>query len=150
MHPLRKTVVRTPGPSCVENRWILRTVPSSSPSAGLDWSASVISVRPEDTVNDLLAVLRRERAEVGAIARDADDQAAGARGEELGVEARMQMLPMQPGDVPATYADIDRAREKLGYEPTTPIEIGVPKFIAWYREHADLIDKIRAALEPGE
>ncbi len=63
---------------------------------------------------------------------------------ELGVEAKMEMLPMQPGDVPATYADIDRARAKLGYDPTTPIEAGVPKFIAWYRENADLIARIRA------
>ena len=63
---------------------------------------------------------------------------------ELGVKAKKEMLPMQPGDVPATYADIDRARAKLGYEPTTPIEVGVPKFIAWYRENADLIAKIRA------
>jgi len=63
---------------------------------------------------------------------------------ELGVEAKKQMLPMQPGDVPATYAAVDRAREKLGYQPTTPIDVGVPRFIAWYREHADLIAQIRA------
>jgi len=65
--------------------------------------------------------------------------------KELGVEAKKEMLPMQPGDVPATYADVDRAREKLGYEPTTPIDVGVPRFVAWYREHADLIERIRAA-----
>jgi UDP-glucuronate 4-epimerase len=63
---------------------------------------------------------------------------------ELGVEAEKEMLPMQPGDVPATYADVDRAREKLGYEPTTPIDVGVPKFVQWYRDHADLIEQIRA------
>ncbi len=45
---------------------------------------------------------------------------------------RMQMLPMQPGDVPATYADIDRIRAKLGFEPTTPISEGIPKFVDWY------------------
>ena len=65
--------------------------------------------------------------------------------KELGVEAEKNMMPMQPGDVPATYADIDRAREKLGYEPTTPISVGVPRFIEWYKEHADLIQQIRAA-----
>ena len=43
------------------------------------------------------------------------------------------MLPMQPGDVPATYADIAQAREKLGFEPVTPIRTGIPKFIEWYR-----------------
>jgi UDP-glucuronate 4-epimerase len=64
---------------------------------------------------------------------------------ELGVEAEKQMLPIQPGDVPATYAAVGRARDKLGYEPTTPIEVGVPKFIAWYKDHADLVERIRAA-----
>jgi len=56
----------------------------------------------------------------------------------LGVEPRMEMLPMQPGDVPATYADIDRIRTKLGYEPTTPISVGIPRFVDWYREYHDL------------
>ena len=58
----------------------------------------------------------------------------GIMENELGVEAEKEMLPMQPGDVPATYAAIDRAREKLGYEPPTPIETGVPKFLQWYKE----------------
>ncbi|MBQ6102973.1 MAG: NAD-dependent epimerase/dehydratase family protein, partial [Kiritimatiellae bacterium] len=53
----------------------------------------------------------------------------------LGVEPKMEMLPMQPGDVPATYADISRIHAKLGYEPTTPIEVGVPAFAAWYRSY---------------
>ena len=65
--------------------------------------------------------------------------------KELGIEAQKEMLPMQPGDVAATYAAVDRARQKLGYEPTTPIDIGVPKFIAWYKEHANLVQQIRAA-----
>lgn len=64
---------------------------------------------------------------------------------ELGVKAEKRMLPLQPGDVPATYADIERARKKLGFEPTTPIEQGVPKFIEWYKKHGDLIKQIRAA-----
>jgi len=53
----------------------------------------------------------------------------------LGVEPRMEMLPMQPGDVPATFADVERARRKLGYEPTTPIAEGIPRFIDWYRRY---------------
>ena len=55
--------------------------------------------------------------------------------DTLGVEPKMEMLPMQPGDVPATYASIDRAREKLGFEPKTPMNKGVPEFIDWYREY---------------
>ncbi len=56
----------------------------------------------------------------------------------LGVEPRMEMLPMQPGDVPATYADIDRIRAKVGYAPTTPISVGIPRFVDWYREYHGL------------
>jgi UDP-glucuronate 4-epimerase len=54
---------------------------------------------------------------------------------ELRVEPKMELLPMQPGDVPATYADIERARGKLGFEPRTGIAEGIPKFVAWYREY---------------
>ena len=42
---------------------------------------------------------------------------------------------MQPGDVTATYADIAPARRDLGFEPKTPIEDGVPRFVDWYREY---------------
>ena len=56
----------------------------------------------------------------------------------LGVEPKMEMLPMQPGDVPATYADVSRISAKLGYRPTTPIEVGVPAFVKWYREYHHL------------
>ena len=55
---------------------------------------------------------------------------------ELGVgEPRMELLPMQDGDVPATYASVERLRAAVGYEPTTPIEVGIPKFIAWFKEY---------------
>jgi len=53
----------------------------------------------------------------------------------LGVEPRVEMLPMQPGDVEATYADTELIRRKIGFEPTTSIDVGIPKFVAWYREY---------------
>ncbi|HSG34041.1 MAG TPA: NAD-dependent epimerase/dehydratase family protein [Sphingomonadaceae bacterium] len=55
-----------------------------------------------------------------------------------GKEAQLEMLPMQPGDVPATYADIDAIRRDLGFEPTVSIEQGVPRFVAWYRDYHGL------------
>ena len=55
--------------------------------------------------------------------------------DALGIEPKMEMMPMQPGDVPATYADIDRIHTKLGYKPTTPISQGIPKFIDWYKTY---------------
>ncbi len=55
---------------------------------------------------------------------------------ELGVEnPRLEMLPMQEGDVPATFASVDRLHEAVGYEPTTPIAVGIPKFLAWFKEY---------------
>jgi UDP-glucuronate 4-epimerase len=52
--------------------------------------------------------------------------------QALGVKAKQDLLPIQPGDVPATYADVARARAKLGFDPVTPIETGVPRFVEWY------------------
>ena len=54
---------------------------------------------------------------------------------ECGRKAEMDFLPMQPGDVERTYADIDAIQSDLGYEPTTAIEKGVPAFVRWYKEY---------------
>jgi len=54
----------------------------------------------------------------------------------LGKKARIRRLPDQPGDVPITCADIERARVELGYDPRTPIERGIEVFVRWYREEA--------------
>ncbi|ROT96781.1 NAD-dependent epimerase/dehydratase family protein [Altererythrobacter sp. FM1] len=55
--------------------------------------------------------------------------------EACGRKARLKMLPMQPGDVHKTYADIDALTEAVGYQPTTSIEAGVPAFVQWYRAY---------------
>lgn len=52
----------------------------------------------------------------------------------LGLEAKKEMLPMQPGDVPATYADVDALVRDAGFKPETSIEVGVKRFVDWYRE----------------
>jgi UDP-glucuronate 4-epimerase len=56
----------------------------------------------------------------------------------IGARVPRQMLPMQPGDVIATYADIEPARRDFGFSPTTSIEEGLPRFVAWYREYHKL------------
>jgi UDP-glucuronate 4-epimerase len=53
----------------------------------------------------------------------------------LGKKAQKVMAPMQPGDVPATYADIEASTRDLGFKPTTPISVGIPKFVAWFRDY---------------
>ena len=53
----------------------------------------------------------------------------------LGRKAEMTMLPMQPGDVEATYADIEAISRDYGFQPTTSIEDGIPKFVSWYLDY---------------
>jgi UDP-glucuronate 4-epimerase len=55
--------------------------------------------------------------------------------EELGREAEKEMMPLQPGDVPETTADIERSRECLGFNPHTPLREGIRAFLAWYRDY---------------
>jgi UDP-glucuronate 4-epimerase len=53
----------------------------------------------------------------------------------LGKKARRELLPMQPGDVPATFANIDDLIQDVGFRPSTPIEQGIERFIEWYRDY---------------
>lgn len=55
----------------------------------------------------------------------------------LGVTADRRLAPPQPGDVDATFADVSRARERLGWEPQMPLRTGIDRFCAWLREEAD-------------
>jgi UDP-glucuronate 4-epimerase len=53
--------------------------------------------------------------------------------QALQKKAIIRFEPMQSGDVPATYADIEASRRDLGFEPTTPMSSGIPKFVDWYK-----------------
>ncbi|MGC9528455.1 MAG: NAD-dependent epimerase [Limnospira sp.] len=53
----------------------------------------------------------------------------------LGKKAQKNMLPMQPGDLPITYANVDSLIEDVGFQPSTPIEVGVERFISWYKSY---------------
>ena len=55
--------------------------------------------------------------------------------KELGKKAKKNMMPMQPGDVPRTSADITKAKKLLGFEPKVKVEQGLKKFIEWYKEY---------------
>lgn len=52
----------------------------------------------------------------------------------LGLKAQLNLLPMQPGDVPDTYADVSALETDVGFKPTTPVEQGVRQFIEWYKD----------------
>ena len=64
--------------------------------------------------------------------------------KELGRAAKRELLPMQPGDVPSTYANVDDLMRDVGFRPSTPIAEGVRRFVAWYRDYAG-----RAAASTG-
>lgn len=54
--------------------------------------------------------------------------------KNLGIEAKIERFPDQPGDVPITFADISRARDEIGYNPRVPVEAGIGEFVRWYKE----------------
>jgi UDP-glucuronate 4-epimerase len=53
--------------------------------------------------------------------------------QATGLPAKKRFAPLQPGDVPVTFADISRARAEIGYAPSTPLREGIAKFVEWYR-----------------
>jgi UDP-glucuronate 4-epimerase len=53
--------------------------------------------------------------------------------DALGKTATKQLLPLQAGDVPDTYADVDDLEREFSYKPETPVEVGIERFIEWYR-----------------
>jgi UDP-glucuronate 4-epimerase len=55
--------------------------------------------------------------------------------KELGIEAKKNYLPMQPGDVHETFADVDALAKDVGFRPSTPLEVGIRRFVQWYREY---------------
>jgi UDP-glucuronate 4-epimerase len=55
--------------------------------------------------------------------------------DALGVKAKRELLPMQPGDVPATYADVDDLMREVEFKPSTPIGEGIQRFVAWFRDY---------------
>ncbi|MDZ4184133.1 MAG: NAD-dependent epimerase [Desulfuromonadales bacterium] len=55
--------------------------------------------------------------------------------EKLGRKAQLNLLPLQPGDVPATCADVADLMQDVDFKPATPIEVGISRFIDWYREY---------------
>lgn len=59
-------------------------------------------------------------------------------GKVLNIEPKINILPMQPGDVDTTYADIEKAKKLLGYEPKTKFKEGIKKFISWYKQNENL------------
>jgi UDP-glucuronate 4-epimerase len=58
--------------------------------------------------------------------------------EVIGIKARLNFLPMQPGDVPVTYADVKELCADTGFRPDTPLRVGLQRFVSWYRGYYDV------------
>jgi UDP-glucuronate 4-epimerase len=66
--------------------------------------------------------------------------------KSLGKIAEKCFLPMQPGDVLDTYADVDELDAAIGFRPSTPVEIGVAHFVAWYQQYYGVVPLIERAM----
>ncbi len=53
----------------------------------------------------------------------------------LGKKAKLELLPQQPGDVEETYADVEALKQATGFQPATPLDQGIERFVAWYRDY---------------
>jgi len=100
----------------------------------------------DDVVEGVIACLDRPPANAGAEPPYRIYNIGNNRAEELtrfvavleqalGRKAAVELLPMQPGDVPATYADIADAARDFGFAPKTPIDEGLPRFVEWFRHY---------------
>ncbi len=90
-----------------------------------------------DTVEGILACTRQEFGfdifNLGESQTVRLDYLISLLEKSLGKTANIDRQPPQPGDVPITYADISKARAKLGYNPAVKIEAGIPKFVEWFQ-----------------
>ena len=87
---------------------------------------TVSAIRMDDMVNEIFNIGNSESVDLLRFISIIE--------KELGMEAKKELLPMQPGDVKETFADIKKAKELLGFYPKTQIEEGIKKFIRWYKE----------------
>lgn len=91
----------------------------------------------DDVVDALMSLARAESnyliVNIGSHHPVRTDEMVSSLERALGVTARRRLLPAQLGDVPATFADVTRAREQLGWSPTTEFDRGIDQFAAWVR-----------------
>ncbi|MFO6423693.1 NAD-dependent epimerase [Motilimonas sp. KMU-193] len=99
----------------------LYTIPEPNPSWSPEQSSPAQSSAPYRVYN----IGNNQPVELGYFIEQIETS--------LGMTAEKNMMPIQPGDVPATFADIDALIAEVGYKPATPIEQGISQFVDWYR-----------------
>ena len=93
----------------------------------------------DDTVEGVIACTEREFGyeiiNLGESQTIELNQLIGLMESAMEIKAEINRQPVQPGDVPITYANIEKAQRLLGYNPKTQIEEGIPRFVEWFRQH---------------
>jgi nucleoside-diphosphate-sugar epimerase len=75
---------------------------------------------------DFVRILKEELVDAGVLPADYD------------FDSHMELVPMQPGDVPVTFADTSALERDFGFKPSTPLREGLRKFARWYKEYYEL------------
>lgn len=101
------------------------------------------STRRDYTIDDIVdgmykhgALPRLQYLQFGRVKNNFTERFDRAYRIELGQESKDQKLPMQPGDVETTYADIKKAKDEIEYNPQIDIEFGIEKFVEWFKANA--------------
>lgn len=102
-------------------------VSDNIPSPNPDWSGYAPEAGTSSAPYKLYNIGNNQPVELGRFIEVLEDC--------LGRKATKNMLPLQPGDVPETYADIADLTRDIGFKPNTPIEVGIPRFVDWYRSY---------------
>jgi UDP-glucuronate 4-epimerase len=93
----------------------------------------------DDLIDGILGVLHHHRGfeiyNLGESQTTTLNELIGLIEKNLGKKAKIERKTIQPGDVSITYADIDKAKTKLGYRPKVGMEEGIKRFVEWYKEN---------------
>jgi UDP-glucuronate 4-epimerase len=93
----------------------------------------------DDLIDGILGVLHHHRGfevyNLGESKTTTLNELIGLIEKHLGKKAKIERMPTQPGDVSITYADIDKAKMKLGYHPKVSMEEGIKRSVEWYKEN---------------
>ena len=93
----------------------------------------------DDLIEGILGVLHHHRGfeiyNLGESQTTSLNELIGLIEKYLGKKAKIERMKLQPGDVSITYADIEKAKKKLGYRPKVDMEVGIKRFYEWYKEN---------------
>lgn len=102
---------------------VMQGPPENSPDSRPAYAVYNIGNGHPENLTDLVEVLAEELIRAGLLPKDFD------------IEAHKALVPMQPGDVPVTFADVSALEERFGFRPSTDLRTGLRRFAQWYRDY---------------